>query len=215
MYHTVDDNAWFNVQESSQNSQSVKYHTDPYGEDQPCLDKAVDMVHDSMCEKLAVISVDLLKNQTMTRIMLAQTQQGDDYLGVIRERVIGKDNSYPIPNFFIKDMVLCKKCRSRQSNDTRYAICLPDVLLPAVIHVDMGHSSYTVTRRNFEHYNYNRNAARAIKSYVQACVTCGLANKFEIHKATTETRRSLEPNRPRQYLCCDILPMAMGTMPHL
>ena len=43
------------------------------------LAKAKEMAHNSMCEKLAVVSVDLLKNQSMTRTMLAQTQQGDDY----------------------------------------------------------------------------------------------------------------------------------------
>ena len=191
---------------------SVETQTDPPGEDHSLLEKAKDMAHNSMCEKLAVISVDLLKNQSMTRTMLAQTQQGDDYLSVIRDMVADKDSSYPAKNFFIKDQVLYKKCMSSQGE--RHVICLPDVLVPAVIHflhVNLGHSSFTVTKRNFEHYYYNRSAARTIKSYVQACLTCALSHKFDIHKGTPETKRSLEPNRPRQYLYCDILPMLQST----
>ena len=45
-----------------------------------------DSAYERMCEKLAVISVDLIKNQTMTRTMLAQTQQADDYLSTVREK---------------------------------------------------------------------------------------------------------------------------------
>ena len=197
--------------------QSVLTQTDPTGEDQSLLAKAKEMAHNSMCEKLAVVSVDLLKNQSMTRTMLAQTQQGDDYLSVIRDMVARKESSYPAKNFFIKNQVLYKRCVSSQSE--RHVICLPDVLLPAVIHflhVNLGHSSFTVTKRNFEHYYYNRNATRMIKSYVQACVTCALSHKFDIHKGTPETKRSLEPTRPRQFLYCDILPMqSAGTMNHI
>ena len=196
---------------------SVATQTDPPVENQSLLEKARDMAHNSMCEKLAVISVDLLKNQSMTRTMLAQTQQGDDYLGVIREMVGRKDTSFPAKNFFIKDQVLYKKCTSSQGE--RHVICLPDVLLPAVIHflhVNLGHSTFTVTKRNFEHYYYNRNATRLIKSYVQACVTCALSHKFDIHKGTPATKRSLEPVRPRQYMYCDILPMqSAGAMNHI
>ena len=197
---------------------SKQTQTDPTGEDQSCLEKARDWARDSMCKKLAVISVDLLKNQTITRTMLAQTQQGDDYLGPLRDRVASKDKSYPIPNFFIKDQVLYKKCMSKNSIEERHVICLPDVLLPSVIHslhVSLGHASLTVTKRNFEHYYYNRNATRTIKSYVQACVTCALAHKFDIHKGTPSTKRSLEPTRPRQYIYCDLIPMNKGSMSYM
>ncbi len=109
-----------------------------------------------MCEKLAVISVDLIKEQTMTRTMLAQTQQGDDYLSTVRDKVGTQDNHFP--NFFIKNQVLYKKY-SPKGLPERHIICLPDVLLPSVIHslhVNLGHASFTVTKRNFEQYYYNR-----------------------------------------------------------
>ena len=80
---------------------SVQTQTDPTGEDQSLLEKAKEMAHNSICEKLAVVSVDLLKNQCMTRTMLAQTQQGDDYLNVIRDMVVQKDSFYPAKNFFL------------------------------------------------------------------------------------------------------------------
>jgi len=197
---------------------SVQTQTESSGQDQSCLKTAKDWAQNNMCEKLAVISVDLLKNQSMTRTMLAQTQQGDDYLSTIREKVANKDLSYPYSTFLLKDQVLYKKCMSKHQKDVKHVICLPDVLLPAVIHflhVNLGHSSFTITRRNFEHYYYNRNATRAIKSYVQACVTCALAQKFDIHKATPETSRTLEPSRPRQYLYCDVIPMQKGSMSYI
>ena len=197
---------------------SVQTQTESSGQDQSSLEKAKDWAQNNMCEKLAVISVDLLKNQSMTRTMLAQTQQGDDYLSTLREKVANKDMSFPYSNFLLKDQVLYKKCMSKHLKDVKHVICLPDVLLPAVIHflhVNLGHSSFTITRRNFEHYYYNRNATRAIKSYVQACVTCALAQKFDIHKATPETSRTLEPTRPRQYLYCDVIPMQKGSMSYI
>jgi hypothetical protein len=41
-----------------------------------------------MCKKLAVLSVDLIKNQTMTSTMLAEAQQGDDDLfSTIRDNI--------------------------------------------------------------------------------------------------------------------------------
>jgi hypothetical protein len=84
-----------------------------------------------VCEKLAVISVDLIKDQTMTRTMLAQTQQGDDYLSTVRDKVGTQDN--PFPNFFLKNQVLYKNY-SPKGLPERHVICLPDVLLPSVIH---------------------------------------------------------------------------------
>ena len=180
------------------------------------VQSSLDSAYSKICEKLAVISVDLIKNQTMTSTMLAQAQQGDDYLSTVRNRVGSKDN--PFPNFFIKNLVLYKKCRPKNSLSERHVICLPDVLLPSVIHslhVDLNHTSATVTKRNFEHYYYNRNATRMIKSYVQSCVTCALAHKFDIKKTTPETNRSLQPTRPRQFLYCDLIPMYRGTFSYI
>jgi hypothetical protein len=169
-----------------------------------------------MCEKLSVISVDLIKNQSMTRTMLAQAQQGDDYLNTIRERVGTPDN--PFPNFYLKNQVLYKKFVSKNPMVEKHVICIPDVLLPSVVHtlhVNLGHSSATVTKRNFEQYYYNRNSTRMIKNYVQSCVTCALAHKFDIKKTSPETNRSLQPNRPRQHIYCDLIPMFKGTYSYI
>ncbi len=50
---------------------------------------------------------------------------------------------------------------------------------------------------------------------MQACVTCALAHKFDIHKGTPSTNRSLEPTRPRQYIYCDLIPMNKGSMSYM
>ena len=186
---------------------TVSTQTNGHCKDESSAKAAMDSAYNSICEKLAVVSVDLIKNGSISRTMLARLQQGDDYLGPIREQC-GKDD--PLPRFFIKDMVLYKRYKPKHSLSERHVICLPDVLLPSVIHflhVKLGHPSNTLTKRNFEHYYYNRNAQRMIQSYVQACVTCALAHKYDIKKAPSETNRSLQPTRPRQYLYCDLIPM--------
>jgi hypothetical protein len=74
----------------------------------------------------------------------------------------------PFPNFYIKNQILYKKYMSKHPMVERHVICIPDVLLPSVVHtlhVNLGHSSATMTRRNFEQYYYNRNSTRIIKSY--------------------------------------------------
>jgi len=175
-----------------------------------------DRAYEEICEKLAVISVDLIKNQTMTKTMLAQTQQSDDYLSTVREGVGTPEN--PFPNFFIKNQVLYKKFPPKNQMGERHVICLPDILLPSVIHslhLNLGHSSFTVTKRNFEQYYYNHSANKTIKAYVQSCVTCALAQKFDIKKTVPETSRSLIPTRPRQYIYCDLIPMYAGVFSYI
>ena len=175
-----------------------------------------DSAYNSICEKLAVISVDLIKNKTMTRTMLARAQQADDYLGVIRDKMGTPDNSFP--RFFVKDQVLYKKCMQQNSVREKHVICIPDILLPSVIHtlhVNLNHTSITVTKRNFEQYYYNRNSTKMIKSYIQSCVTCALSHKFDIKRTAPETKRSLQPNRPRQYIYCDLIPMYAGIFSYI
>jgi len=187
---------------------TVSTQTSGSSTDDSRANEAFDSAYNSICEKLAVVSVDLIKNGSISRSMLAQLQQGDDYLGPIRDQVGMRNDLFP--KFFIKDMVLYKKYKPKHSLSERHVICLPDVLLPAVIHflhVTLGHSSITLTKRNFEHYYYSRKAHRMIQSYVQACVTCAMAHKYDIKKAHPETNRSLQPQRPRQYLYCDLIPM--------
>ena len=187
---------------------SVSTQTCESSRDELQANAAANSAYNSMCEKLAVVSVDLIKNGSMSRSMLAQLQQGDDYLGPIRDEMGKKDN--PFPKYVIKDMILYKKYNPKHSLSEKLVLCLPDVLLPAVIHflhVQLGHPSVTVTRRNFELYYQNRNAHRMISSYVQACVSCALAQKYDLKKVIPETQRSLRPTRPRQYMYCDLIPM--------
>ena len=177
---------------------------------------AQESAYNKICEKLAVISVDLIKNQTMTRTMLAQAQQGDDLLSIIRSKTGIKES--PFPKFFIHNQILYKKCQLPNSALERHVICIPDILLPAVIHslhVNLNHTSTTLTKRNFEQYYYNHKATKLIKAYVQSCVTCALAHKFDIKKAVPETARSLQPERPRQYIYCDLIPMYSGTFSYI
>jgi hypothetical protein len=63
-------------------------------------------LYEDMCKKLAVLSVDLIKNYTMTSSMLAKAKQGDDLLSTIRDNI----NTDVIRNkgFVIKDQVLYK-----------------------------------------------------------------------------------------------------------
>src|SRR5450830_1637994 len=176
---------------------------------------AKDTIHEDMCRKLAVISVDLIRNQAISGSVLAKAQQSDDHLHTIREEVLSPDNKFPL--FVIKNEVLYKKYPTG-TGTWKWVICLPDVLLPSVIHKihhDLGHASATTTKRNFQHYYHHRNAARMVQSYVNSCVTCALAQKFNIKKTAPETTRSLQPTRPRQYIYCDLIPMYRGTLSYI
>jgi hypothetical protein len=53
-----------------------------------------------MCERLAVIGIDFLQNQSISRSTFASAQKSDDYLSVIYESV--QANSDEFPNFVIK-----------------------------------------------------------------------------------------------------------------
>jgi len=135
-----------------------------------------DSAYNSICEKSAVISVDLIKNKTMTRTMLARTQQADNYLSTVRDSVGKKDNPFPKKdNPFPKEQVLYGKHLPKDSLREKHVICITDSLFHFVIHtlrVNLNHTSATTTKKNFEQYYYNHNATKIIKSYVKSCVTC-------------------------------------------
>jgi hypothetical protein len=170
-----------------------------------------------MCQKLAVISVDAIKNHSLTSNTLARAQQSDDYLSVIREALSSEDNKL-FPRFEIKNQVLYKSIYEKSLTTKKLVICIPDVLLPSVIHtlhVQLGHASLTATIINFQHFYYHRNASRIIKSYCKSCVTCALATKHDIKKTLPSTERSLQPTRPRQYIYCDLIPMYPGSLSYI
>jgi hypothetical protein len=68
---------------------------------------AKDAIHEDMCRKLAVISIDLIRNQAISGSVLAKAQQSDDHLHTIRGEVVSPDNNFPL--FVIKNEVLYKK----------------------------------------------------------------------------------------------------------
>jgi hypothetical protein len=80
-----------------------------------------------------------------------------------------------LSKFLVKENILYKKYTQKDSTAEKHVICLPDVLLPAIIHllhVKNAHPALTANRRIFEHYYYNRNASRMLKSYIKACTLC-------------------------------------------
>jgi hypothetical protein len=82
--------------------------------------------------------------------VLAQSQQADDYLSVIRENISSPDN--PFPKFRIIKQVLSKEIHEPKFGHHKYVICLPDVLMPSVVHtlhLNLGHASVKTTQRNF------------------------------------------------------------------
>ena len=61
-------------------------------------------LHYDMCQKLAVLGIDLLRNQAVTREIFARTQQSDDNFSVIYQSIL--DGLHDFPNFIIKDSFL-------------------------------------------------------------------------------------------------------------
>jgi hypothetical protein len=169
-----------------------------------------------MCKKLAILSVDLIKNQTITAAMLAKAQQGDDLLSTIRDNI--RTNEVQSKGYVIKDHVLYKTFKLPSSNQLKYALCMPDILLPAVVHhlhVILGHPTYSTLLRNFRSYYHSPAAQHYIKLYCEACTTCALANKYDIRKVTPAVERTMKPTRPRQHLYADLIPMFKGTFSYV
>jgi hypothetical protein len=184
---------------------TVSNQTSESSRDELHASAAENSAYNSMCEKLAVVSLDLIQNGSISRSMLARLQQGDDYLGPIREEMRKRD--HPFFRYAIKDMILYKKFKLKDSQSEKFVLCLPDVLLPAVIHflhVQLGHPSVTFARKNFELYYQHRNAHWMISSHKQACVTCVLAQEHDLKKVIPMTQRSLRPTRPLQNMHCDL-----------
>jgi hypothetical protein len=164
-----------------------------------------------MCQKLAVIGVDLIKNQTITRDIFSRAQQSDDYLSVIYQAV--QENTKDFPAFVIKDAVLYKRVKYNHFKVHKFVLCLPDNLLPSAIHevqTSLGHPSATCTIKNFQAYYYHRHSSRLIKEYIRSCITCVHAGKYDLRKVVPSPDRTLQPTRPRQHLYCDVLPMPKG-----
>ena len=80
-------------------------------------------------------------------------------------------NSHTI---FVKNDILYRKYMNFPKTE-KHVICLPDELLPAVIHllhVNHAHSAFAETRGIFRHHFFNRNDGRIIRSFIKACTLC-------------------------------------------
>jgi RNase H-like domain found in reverse transcriptase/Reverse transcriptase (RNA-dependent DNA polymerase)/Integrase zinc binding domain len=171
-------------------------------------DDAKQQLLTNMCQKLAVLGVDLIKNQSMTRDIFSRSQQSDDYLSTIYQSV--QENTNDFPAFVIKDGVLYKRVKDSHFKVHKFVLCLPDILMPSAIHelhTTLGHPSATSTIKNFQAYYYHRHSSRLIRDYVRSCITCNYAGKYDMKKVVPSSDRTLQPTRPRQHLYCDVLPM--------
>ncbi len=191
-------------------------HSESVPNDHKKIPQIKQELYEDMCKKLAVLSVDLIKNQTMTSTMLAKAQQGDDLLSTIRDNI----HTDVIRNkgYVIKNQVLYKTFKLPHLNLFKYALCIPDILLPAVVHhlhVILGHPTATTLLKNFRSYYHSPAAQYHIKLYTEACTTCALANKYDIKKVTPSVNRTLKPKRPRQHLYADLIPMFKGTFSYI
>ena len=107
--------------------------------------------------------------------VLLASQQACDHLGPIRE-ACGTEkgaSDHTLLKYSMKNGILHRKIKQKDS--MKLVICLPDLVLPAFIHhlhKVNNHPSLSASRRKFEHFYYNRNADRMIKSYIKACTLC-------------------------------------------
>ena len=180
------------------------------------VDSLKKTLHFDMCQKLAVLGIDLLRNQAITRDIFARAQQSDDYLSVIYQSI--QEGTLDFKNFIIKNSVLYKKIHDKHFGSAKFVICLPEILAPAVIHTlhtMLGHPSLTATIKNFQTYYYYPRASNMCKDYVRSCITCVFAGKYDLKKVKTSTDRTLKPTRPRQHLYCDLIPMPKGQFSYI
>ena len=64
-----------------------------------------------MCKKLAIISIDLIKNQSITASVLAKAQQSDDLLAPLRENI--HTDAVRSKGYVIKNQILYKTYKLR------------------------------------------------------------------------------------------------------
>jgi len=170
-----------------------------------------------MSKKLAVISVDYLKNKLISAKMLARCQISDPYLNKIYE-VCSQSRTRIMENYHLTNRVLYKRIWDSELGEFKHCIALPDILLPSVVHNlhhKLSHPSATATLKNFQSYYYNRNATKVIKEYVRNCMTCSLAGKIDVRKILSGDTRTMNPTAPRQCLYVDILPCPKGQFSHI
>jgi len=201
----VDRTAYLNTTQPSFNPSQHENHRDLKRQ-----------LHEELCKKMAVISVDLIKNQTITSNVLAKAQQGDDLLSTIRENI--HTDQIRNQSYVLKNQVLYRTYCNPNNKIVKYALCVPDVLLPAVIHhlhILLGHATYSTMLKNFRAYYHAPMAQNLIKQYVAACTTCALANKYDIKKVVSSVERTIKSSRPRQHLYADLIPMYKGTFSYV
>jgi hypothetical protein len=148
-------------------------------------------IHEDMCKKLARISKDIIKNQTITAALLAKAQQGDDLLAPVRENI--HTDAVKNKGYVIKNQIPYKTYKLPFSNVHKYAPCLPNILLPSVIHhlhIKLGHPTYSTMLKLFRTYYHSPAAQHLIKTYVESCTTCDLANKYDIKKVSPSVERT-------------------------
>ena len=131
-------------------------------------------------------------NQSITASVLAKAQQSDDLLAPIRENI--HTDAVRSKGYVIKNQILYKTYKLPFSDVYKYALCLPDILLPSVIHhlhVMLGHPAYSTMLKNFRIYYHNPAAQHLIKKYVESCTTCALATKYDVKKITPSVDRTI------------------------
>jgi hypothetical protein len=120
-------------------------------------------------------SLDLIGDYIPEKVLLISQAQ-DSHLGKIWDSLRGAATNVgnEFPYFLMKDDILYRKYMQSPGKE-KHVICLPDELLPAVIHllhVNHAHSTYVETRGIFRQTYYNRNDSRIIRSYIKACTQC-------------------------------------------
>jgi hypothetical protein len=120
-------------------------------------------------------SLDLIGDYIPERI-LEISQASDSHLGKIWDSLRGAATNVgnEFPYYFLKNNILYRKYMQFPGKE-KHVICLPDELLPAVIHllhVNHAHSTLAETRGTFRHTYYNRNDGRIMRSYIRACTVC-------------------------------------------
>ncbi|MFN9939657.1 MAG: integrase zinc binding domain-containing protein, partial [bacterium] len=160
-----------------------------------------------MCQRLAVLAVEYIKEQSISKETLARCQLSDDYLNPIYESARNRDNDFP--SFHLTKGVLFKRIYDRDLQEYKSVIALPDILLPSVahsLHTTLGHPSHSTTQKNFEQYYYHPKSRKFIKEYVRSCITCAIAGKIDVRKIESGQKRTMQPTGPRQCAYMDLLP---------
>jgi len=162
-----------------------------------------------------LLNSDLINERKISPENFISLQKKDERLNAIMQNLIGNENAYNF--FFLKSGIVCRKFNKKHPGILDYGICIPDILLDAVmiyIHKKFLHPSITQTYKEFCSLYYHAFAKKSASKICKLCITCTQSRNVEFKEIPQGKERSIKPTKPRQAISMDILYLPKSSKNH-